>query len=72
MPWLAQPFQAGMTAFIVVIGAVLAELIGGTVTNQMSTAVALPVLLVPAAIVLGFAVAQWWQVRLYGAEPASW
>ena len=77
MPWLVQPFQAGMTAFIVVIGAVLAELIGGTVTNQMATAVAVPVLAVPAAVAAGFAVAQWWQVRRWqarsrGAEPASW
>jgi hypothetical protein len=77
VPWLAQPFQAGMTAFVVVIGAVLAELIGGTVTNRMSTAVAVPVLLAPAAIVLVFAIAQWWQVwqwqvRSPGAEPASW
>lgn len=71
-PWLAQPFEAGVTAFIVVIGAVLVELIGGTVTNQMSTPVTVPVLLIPAAIVLGFAVAQWWQVRWCGAEPANW
>jgi hypothetical protein len=70
--WLTQPFEAGMTGFIVVFGAILAELIGGVVTNRMSTSVVVPVLAVPAAIALGFAVAQWWQVRSSGAEPASW
>jgi hypothetical protein len=70
--WLAQPFEAGMTGFIVVFGAILAELIGGAVTNRMSTSVVVPVLAVPAAIALGFAFAQWWQVRSSGAEPASW
>jgi hypothetical protein len=61
-----------MTGFIVVFGAILVELIGGTITNRMSTAVVVPVLLIPAAIALGFAVAQWWQVWSSGAEPASW
>jgi hypothetical protein len=70
--WLTQPFEAGMTGFIVVFGAILAELIGGVVTNRMSTSVVVPVLAIPAAIALGFAVAQWWQVRSSGAEPASW
>ena len=71
-PWLARPFEAGMTGFIVVFGAVLVELVGGAVTNQMSTAVTVPVLLVPAAIALGFAVAQWWQVWSSGAELTNW
>lgn len=71
-PLLAKPFEAGMTGFVVVFCAVLAELIGGAVTNQMSTPVAAPVLAVPAAIALGFAVAQWWQVWSSGAELANW
>lgn len=71
-PLLAQPFEAGLTGWIVVGGAVLAEIIGGAVTNRMSTPVVLPVLAVPALVVLGFAAAQWWQVRSSGAEPANW
>lgn len=71
-PWLAEPFKAGATGFVVVIGAVLAELIGGAVTNKMSTPVVLPVLVIPVAAALGFAAVQWWQVRSSGTEPASW
>jgi hypothetical protein len=71
-PLLVQPFKAGATGFVVVIGAILAELIGGAVTNHMSTSVVVPVLAVPVAVALGFAAVQWWQVRSSGAEPASW
>lgn len=71
-PLLAQPFQAGVTGWIVVMGAVIAETVGSAVTNRMSTAVVAPVLAVPVAVVLAFAVAQWWQVRSCKAEPASW
>jgi hypothetical protein len=71
-PFLAQPFEAGVTGWIVIIGAILAEIIGGTVTYRMSTSVALPVLVIPAALALGFAAVQWWQVRSSGAEPANW
>jgi hypothetical protein len=72
-PWLTQPFEAGLTGWIVVGGAVLAELAGGAaVANQMSTVVALLVLLIPAAVVAGFAAVQWWQVRSWHAEPAPW
>lgn len=72
MPLLAQPFEAGLTGWLVVMGAIIAELAGSAVTNRMSTAVVAPVLAVPVAVALGFAVAQWWQVRSCRAEPASW
>jgi hypothetical protein len=71
-PWLVEPFKAGATGFVVVIGAVLAELIGGAVTNHLSTPVVVPVLAVPVAVALGLAAVQWWQVRSSGAESASW
>lgn len=71
-PFLAQPFEAGLTAWILVMGTILAEIVGGAVTYRMSTPVVLPVLAVPAALAVGFAVAQWWQVRSSGAEPAHW
>lgn len=71
-PLLVEPFKAGATGFIVVIGAVLVELIGGAVTNKMSTPVVVPVLAIPVVVVVGFAALQWWQVRSSGAEPASW
>lgn len=70
---LTQPWRAGVTGWVVVFVAVLAELAGGAaVANQTSAAVAVPVLIVPAVVALGFAVTQWWQVRSSGAEPASW
>lgn len=72
-PLLTQPFAAGMTGWVVVCGAVVAELAGGAaVANQMSAAIALPVLILPVAVAFGFAVVQWWQARSSAAEPASW
>ncbi len=69
---LTEPWPAGVTGWIVVFGAVLIELIGGVVVTSMSMAVAVPVLLLPAAIVIGFAIAQWLQVRAAGADSAHW
>ena len=71
-PFLARPFEAGMTGWIVVFGGFLVELIGAAVTSRMSIAVSLPVLVIPVVIAYGFAVAQWRQVRASGAEPANW
>ena len=72
-PRLTQPFDAGMTGWIVVCGAVIAVLAGGAaVANQTSTVIALLVLIIPVVVVFGFAVVQWWQVRSSQAEPASW
>jgi hypothetical protein len=71
-PLLAQPWAAGVAGWIVVFGAAIAELVGGIVTNHMSTAITLPVLAFPAVVAFGFAVAQWWQVRSSAGEPSSW
>jgi hypothetical protein len=72
-PWLTQPFEAGLTGWIVVCGAVIVELAGGAaVANQASTLIALLVLIIPVVVVSGFAVLQWWQVRSSRAEPAPW
>jgi len=38
----------------------------------MSAAIAVTVLIFPVVVAFGFAVVQWWQVRSWGAEPASW
>lgn len=71
-PLLTQPFAAGMTGWVVVFGAVIAEVAGGAaVANQGSAAVAVPVLIFPVVVAFGFAVSQWWQVRSWGAEPVS-
>ncbi len=70
-PFLVQPWQGGVTGWIVVFGAVIAELAGASVTNRAATAVAVPVLLVPVAVVAGFALVQWRQARVAGAEPAN-
>lgn len=72
MPLLARPFEAGLTGWIVVVGGVLAELIGGAVTNHMTTPVVVTVLGIPVVVVLAFAVVQWWQVRSSSIEPSSW
>jgi len=72
-PLLTQPFEAALTGWIVVFGAVIAELAGGAaVANQASTAIAVAVLTFPVVVVFGFAAVQWWQVRSSAAEPASW
>jgi hypothetical protein len=71
-PFLTIPWQAGITGWIVVFGAVIVELVGGIVVNSMSMAVAAPVLVVPAAIAVGFGIAQWLQMRAVPDEPSSW
>ena len=55
-PFLTRPWEAGITGWIVVFGGLL-ELVAGIVTNSMSTAIAAPILIAPAAIAIGFAVA---------------
>lgn len=72
IPFLTQPWEAGITGWIVVFGGLLVELVAGIVTNSMSMVVAAPILLAPAVIAVGFAVAQWWQVRSSGSDPANW
>ena len=71
-PLLTQPFEGGVTGWIVVFGAVLAELVGGIVTSHMATSIALPVLAVPVTVAFGFAIVQWWQARASDAGRASW
>ena len=71
-PLLALPWEGGLIGWAVVGGAMLAEVVGGLVTNQMPMAIAAPVLVLPVAVAAGFAVVQWLQVGLSGAERASW
>ncbi len=71
-PLLTLPWEAGVTGWIVVFGAVVAEIVAGSVTNRMPTAIAAPALAFPVVVAAGFAVVQWQQVRSSGAEPASW
>jgi hypothetical protein len=71
-PFLTQPWEAGVTGWIVVFGAVVAELAGGIATSRSTTTAVMLALGIPVVIVLGFAVAQWWQARSAGVEPASW
>jgi hypothetical protein len=70
--FLAQPWEAAVTGWIVVFVGLLVELVGGVVTNAMSMAIAAPILIAPAAVAVGFAAAQWWQVRSSGSDPANW
>jgi hypothetical protein len=71
-PFLARPFEAGLTGWIVVFGAMVAELVGGALTYSKFVGAAVPVLIIPAAIAVGFGLVQWWQVRAAGADPVSW
>jgi len=71
-PFLTQPWEAGITGWIVVFGGSLVELVGGIVTNSMSMAIAAPILIAPAAIAVGLGLAQWWQVRSRGSDRANW
>src|SRR5215470_12694691 len=52
-PLLTQPFEAGVTGWLVVFGAIVAEIVGGIVTNRMSTTITAPVLAFPVAVALG-------------------
>src|ERR1700727_787255 len=71
-PLLARPFEAGLTGWVVVFGGMVAELIGGALTYSKFVGAAVPVLIIPAAIAVGFGIVQWWQVRAAGTDPASW
>ena len=71
-PFLVRPFQAGVTGWIVVFGAIIVELAGGALTYSKFVGAALPVLIIPVAVAYGFGIVQWWQVRRAGADPASW
>jgi hypothetical protein len=71
-PQLTRSWEGGVTGWIVVCGAMLAELVAGLVTNHMPMVIAAPALVFPVAVAAGFAFVQWWQVRSSQAEPASW
>ncbi|HET9898687.1 MAG TPA: hypothetical protein VFQ44_27510 [Streptosporangiaceae bacterium] len=71
-PFLAQPWRGGVTGWIIVFGALLAELIAGVVVNSMSMAIAAPVLIIPAATAVGSGVMQWLQVQRSDSGPAPW
>lgn len=70
-PPLTQPFLAGVTGWVVVFGAVVAEVAGGAVAGQKPAAIVVPVLIFPVVVVYGLAAVQWWQARSWGVEPAS-
>lgn len=71
-PFLVRSWQGGITGWIVVFTALLAELIAGVVVNTSSIAVALPVYVIPPAIAVGLGIVQWWQARSAKVEPPSW
>jgi hypothetical protein len=71
-PLLTQPWAAGVTGWVVVSGALIAELAGGIAVANQTSAVAVSVLIFPVMVAFGFAVVQWRQVRSWGAGPASW
>jgi hypothetical protein len=71
-PFLVRPFEGAVTGWIVVTGAMLAELVGGALTNQLFVGAAVLVLLLPIAVTYGFAAAQWQLTRWSGPGPASW
>jgi len=72
LPFFAQPWEAGLTGWLVVFGAVLVELVAGIVTNHLSISVAAPILITPAAIAVILGLVQWLQVRSVRVDPAPW
>lgn len=73
MPFLTRSWQAGVTGWIVVFGAIIVELVAGIVVNAMSMAVAVPVLIAPAAIAVGLGIVQLVQMRsVRTGRPAWW
>jgi len=69
---LAEPWAGGVAGWLVVFGALVAELVAGIVTNSASILIAALVLAIPVVVAVGFSVVQWQQVRSTGADPASW
>jgi len=72
IPVLVLPWQGGLTGWVTVLGALVLELVAGITTNTSSMPVAAPVIVAPAAAAVGFGLAQWFQARSFGAEPAHW
>jgi hypothetical protein len=71
-PLLAQPWAGGAAGWLVVFGGLVADVVAGIATNKAPVLVAALVLAFPAAVAIGFSVAQYRQARACGAEPASW
>jgi len=71
-PLLAQPWAGGAAGWLVVSGALVADIVAGIVTNKAPVLVATLVLAFLAAVAVGFSVVQYQQARSCGAEPASW
>jgi hypothetical protein len=61
-PLLTRSWEAAMTGWVVVFGAILLEIAAAVVTNRAPMSVAAPCLIVPAVFPVAVAVAQWWQV----------
>ena len=70
-PLLVRPFESGTIAGILGIAATLIAIIGGAVASRDSPLVTVPLLVIPIAVMTGFAVAQWLQMRASGADPVS-
>jgi len=60
---LAEPWAGGVAGWLVVFGALVAELVAGIVTNSASILIAALVLAIPVVVAVGFSVVQWQQVR---------
>jgi hypothetical protein len=71
-PLLAQPWAGGLAGWVVVVGALVAELVAGIVTNSASTSVAAAALAFPVAVAVAFSIVQWQQVRTASADRANW
>lgn len=70
-PLLLRPFDAAMTGWVVIFGAMLIEIIGGSFALRSSPAVTIPLLVTPVVVAYGLGITQWWQARQAGTEPAS-
>jgi hypothetical protein len=71
-PLLTRSWEAAVTGWVVVFGAILVEIAAAVVTNRAPMSVAAPCLIVPAVFPVAVALAQWWQVTRAHGERSSW
>jgi hypothetical protein len=71
-PLLTRSWEASVTGWVVVFGAILLAVGAAVVTNRAPMSVTAPCLIVAAVFPIAIALAQWWQVTRAHGERSSW
>lgn len=69
---LVRPFEAGVIAGILTAVTTLIVIVTGALAPRNSPAIIVPLLVIPIAVMFGFAIVQWLRMRASHAEPVSW